>query len=56
MKDRRKERTAHQEVTESNPEKRECVAMHEEFHMEDATVKSSRTKKKPRKGWHLAAG
>jgi hypothetical protein len=34
----------------------ESEAVHEEFHTEEAAVKSSETKKKLHRSWHLAAG
>jgi hypothetical protein len=59
----RKETMSCQEATEANPEKMEAnpvemksVGVHEEFHMEDATVQSSGTMKKGHRGWHLAGG
>jgi hypothetical protein len=43
------------EKMETNPVKMTSVAVHEEFHTEDATVRSSGTVRRRHRGWHVAA-
>jgi hypothetical protein len=54
INDCQKEMKADREATEANPADMMSVAVHEEFCMEDAAVKSLLTMKKQHRGQHLA--